>query len=113
MVQQPHPLLVGELIPSPLSSIDEEDSWNLEYEMPEPGKPNVERVPCLPKLIVAPGPPTDVDIPDLLKFSLTPGNSLTEFRNLQPMTTPDYCLDFTISREKPIDSIAPHVSLIS
>jgi hypothetical protein len=81
-------LLIDGLIPSPLLSPAIEDSWSFEYEMPEPGKPNVERVPCLPKLIVAPGPPTEVDIPDLLKFNLTPGNNLTEFRNRQPISAP-------------------------
>jgi hypothetical protein len=104
MVQQLQPLLVGTLVSSLLLSTFIEDSWSVEYEMPEPCKPNVERVPCLPKLIVAPGPPIEVDIPDLLKFSLNPGNNLTEFRNRQPISAPK--LDPAISHNHDYDNSA-------
>ena len=43
------------------------------YDNPEPGKPTVERVPFGPFVIHAPRRPTEVEAPDLLRLSRTPG----------------------------------------
>ena len=50
-----------------------------EHDSPVPGKPRVARTLPFRKLIVAPGRPIEVLIPNLLRFSRTPGNSLMRF----------------------------------
>ena len=56
--------------------------------MPDPGMPTETRVPCLPKLTLAPRLPTDVLTPDLLMFSRIPGAILILFLNLNFIAKP-------------------------
>jgi hypothetical protein len=52
--------------------------------------PTVPRVPRLLMFTVAPGTPMDVLMPDLLRFNLTPGNSLIVLRNRNPIGFPSH-----------------------
>ena len=49
---------------------------------PVPGIPVLRYAPCFQRLTLAPGTPSVVLIPDLLKFRYTPGNSLAFLLNL-------------------------------
>lgn len=71
-------------IPLPLLPVltdSEEDS-------PVPGTPTVVRVFPLPSVKRAPRGPTEVEMPDLLRFSVTPGAILMRRQNLNPITGP-------------------------
>nr|WP_235331327.1 hypothetical protein [Aeromonas hydrophila] len=53
----------------------------LDHDIPVPGIPTVVLTPFLPMLTVAPGLPSDVDIPLLLRFRLMPGAIFILLRN--------------------------------
>jgi hypothetical protein len=52
---------------------------------PVPGSPTVDRIPVVPKVILAPRPPTEIEPPLLLKLSVNPGAIRTRRKNRKDM----------------------------
>jgi hypothetical protein len=74
-------------------SLDADGAWeplvkDRDQLTPVPGIPKVDRAPLPEKLRVAPGPPKLTDAPLVLIFKRTPGISLTERRNRNPIWSP-------------------------
>ena len=75
---------------------------NVLYDIPLRGSPTVFRTPLGPIFIDAPRPPSEVLIPNLLKFSRMQGRILTERRNRNPTVNVSWRMGALAYRIEPL-----------